>query len=488
MDDFKELLELPGTPQEQAWLEERLETLSVREKYVLAAVLMRTQPRDAEEAIDCLNSLEDYDVCPAGSYKELGRFSLKRLKVPEDVLPHVDLEELGHFFEDQHPGLFIGNCYVAYPKQSSPPIRQENGAPLLWDDSWSVKLKLASPAVPEGVWLRLPDYALDTDYGVGEFAMVLHQLEVNSLDDCTLLDAQCILPEAGDLTEQYRSVSELARDGNNLGHIMDEQGQGEPHWLEKFAAALEYEDCRTLRFALDISQNMHCYEWISSEGLADFAANHLRDEGVPEELIQSGIIDLDDYAEDLLETSGYMEASGETGYLIRNGREFIRDFTAPPQQDVLKALPGLEELFDQATPEEAASARAAISKALEGRGADGVRQLDAAMSYEDCANLEEAVEIAAHLDCYDFMEIDRCQEQARQELLDKGLSDRIISLCFNLDTYTAIHHEFEDLYTAHDAGLYVHKSDPSFQLDYWRERTGGTKQPKAEELPHMTMQ
>lgn len=68
MDDFKELLELPGAPQEQAWLEERLETLSVREKYVLAAVLMRTQPRDAEEAIDCLNSLEDYDICPAGSY------------------------------------------------------------------------------------------------------------------------------------------------------------------------------------------------------------------------------------------------------------------------------------------------------------------------------------------------------------------------------------------------------------------------------------
>ena len=329
MDNFKELPTLPGPAQYQAYVKERLETLSVREGYILAAVLQRAPPRDAEEAVDCLNSLEDYDVCPAGSYEELGRFSLRRIKVPEDVLPYVDLDELGRQYEDKHPGLFIGHCYVAYPKQPSPPIRQENGAPLLWDDSWSVKLKLASPAVPEGVWLRLPDYTLDTDYDAGELALVLHELKAGSLDDCTLLEAQCILPEAGDLTAQYSSVSELARDGNNLGHVMDEQGQGEPHWLEKFAAALEYENCRTLKFALDISQNMHCYEWVSGEELADFAANHLRSCGVPEELIQSGAINFDDYAEDLLETSGYMQTGGETGYVIRNNREFIHEYTTP---------------------------------------------------------------------------------------------------------------------------------------------------------------
>ena len=335
MYDFKDLSTLPGPAQYQAYVKERLETLSVREGYILAAVLQRAPPRDAEEAVDCLNSLEDYDVFLAGSYEELGRFSLQRIKVPEDVLPYVDLDELGRQYEDKHPGLFIGHCYVPCPKQPSPPIRQENGAPLLWDASWSVKLKLASPAVPEGVWLRLPDYALDTDYGIGEIDLVLHELRVKSLDDCTLLEARCILPEVGDLTAQYSSVSELVRDGNNLGHIMDEQGQGEPHWQEKFAAALEYEDCRTLKFALDISQNMHCYEWVSGEELADFAANHLRSCGVPEELIQSGTINFDDYAENLLETSGYMLTGGESGYITRNSREFIREYTAEPEQSGL---------------------------------------------------------------------------------------------------------------------------------------------------------
>lgn len=328
MYDFKDLPALPGLAYYQAWVKERLETLSVREGYILAAVLQGAPPLDVEGAVYCLDSLKDCDICPAGSYEELGKYYFQRLKAPEDVLSYADLDQLGRQYEGKHPGLFIDHCYVVYPKQLIP---RESWYPQLWDEGWSVKLKLASSAVPDGVWLRLPDYALGSEYGVGEIDLVLHELKVGSLDDCTLLESQCILPEIYDLMAQYNDVNELVRDGNNLGHIMDEQGQGEPHWLEKFAAALEYESCHTLKFALDISQNMHCYEWVSGEELADFAARHLRDEGVPEDLIQSGAINFDDYAEDLLETSGYMLTSGETGYISRNSREFIREYTAPEQ-------------------------------------------------------------------------------------------------------------------------------------------------------------
>ena len=325
MDDFKDLLSLSGPSQYQEYLKERLETLSVRESYVLSAALMRAPPRDAEEAVDCLNSLAHYEVCPAGNYEELGQLYLQQLKAPEDVLPYADLDQLGQMYEDKHSGLFIGSCYVAYPKQPGPPIRQENGIPMLWDSDWSVKLKLASPAVPVGVWLRLPDYDGQTPEKSTEVTLALEALRVKSLEDCTLLEARCILPEAGDLMEQYDSVTD------NLGFILDEQGQGEPHWREKFAAALGYEGCHTLKFALDISQNLSCYEWVPRDGLKEFAAKNLRSYGVSEELIQSGNIHLKDYAEDLLETSGYMEASGETGYLIRNSREFVREYTAPEQ-------------------------------------------------------------------------------------------------------------------------------------------------------------
>ena len=328
MGEFDHLLELPGTPQERAWLEERLETLSVREGYVRAADSMRHPPETAAEVINSIQNLSGCEIHPAGSYEELGRFSLGQAsKLPEEVLPYVDFDHIGQQFENDHPGLFIGSCYVEYPKEPPEPAYRGEGTPLPEDSDWSVKLRLASPAVPEGVWLRLPDYDGQTPEKSTEVTLALEALRVKSLEDCTLLEARCILPEVGELMEQYGSITELVRDGDNLGFILDELGWDGP----KFAAALEYEGCHTLKLALDISQNLHCYEWVPHDNLKEFAADKLRSLGVPETLIQSGNINLVDYAEDLLDTSGYMEASGETGYLIRNSREFVREYTTPEQ-------------------------------------------------------------------------------------------------------------------------------------------------------------
>ena len=301
MGEFDHLLDLPGTPQERAWLEERLETLSVREGYVLAADSMRHPPETAAEVINSIQNLSGCEIHPAGSYEELGRFSLGQAsKLPEEVLPYVDFDHIGQQFENDHPGLFIGSCYVEYPKEPPEPAYRGEGTPLPEDSDWSVKLRLASPAVPEGVWLRLPDYDGQTPEKSTEVTLALEALRVKSLEDCTLLEARCILPEAGDLMEQYDSVMELVRDGDNLGFILDEQGQGEPHWREKFAAALEYEGCHTLKLALGTPQDV---PWCDSAPRAG------RQEAA----------------------TGYMEASGETGYLIRNSREFVREYTAPEQ-------------------------------------------------------------------------------------------------------------------------------------------------------------
>lgn len=332
-NDFGYLLELPGAPDEQTYIKERLETLSIREGYALTAAATRHPPADISEAADLLHSLDDFDICfPAGSYKELGAFSLRQGgKILEDILPYVNLDQLGRQFEDKHPGLFVRSCYVRYPTCSPPPALRENKLPLLWDSDWSVKLKLASPAVPEGVWLRLPGHDGKMVEESDEVVLALDELKAASLEDCTLLEARCILPEAGDLMTQYSSVTDLVRDGDNLGYVMDEQGQGEPHWMEKFAAALEYEDCRTLKFALDISQNLRCYEWIGREELDNFAVNHLWIEGVSEDVILSGCIDLEAYGKHLMKEFCYTQVSGERGYIRRNAQEFIYKYTIPSE-------------------------------------------------------------------------------------------------------------------------------------------------------------
>ncbi len=126
-NDFDHLLELPGAPEEREWIKERLETLSVRESYVLAAAAMRHPPEDTSETVDCLHTLDDYEICfPTGSYEELGAFYLRQNShIPKDALPYVDLERLGQAYGDEHPGLFVGQCYVAYPAQPSVPSCQE---------------------------------------------------------------------------------------------------------------------------------------------------------------------------------------------------------------------------------------------------------------------------------------------------------------------------------------------------------------------------
>ena len=218
---------------------------------------------------------------------------------------------------------------MEYPEHPSAPRYTGQGL-IPEDDGWSMKVKLASSAVPEGVWLRLPDYSAMTDRP-DEVALALDELKTRSLENCMLLDVRCSLPELGNLMEQYDSALELVNDGSDLGYVLDEQGQGMPHFMERFAAALEFEHCRDLRLALDISQNLHCYEWVPRDGLKDFGRRKLLETGVSEELLDSGCIDLESYGEDLLEEAGYVLTADESAYITRNNLEFLRDWSAPEE-------------------------------------------------------------------------------------------------------------------------------------------------------------
>lgn len=324
MENFDRLTTLPGTAQEQAWLKERLETLSVREGYALTAALTQFPPASMDDAIDRCLSLEEYEFCRAENYEQLGELCLMGHELPEMLKPHVDFRRLGEQYEAEHPGLFAGNYYVVYPLKK-PEQSREQGASLPADTDWSVKLKLASPSCPEGVWMRLPDYVYT------EEPTALEKLGVKKLNECTLLEARFILPEAGNLMEQYKDIEELSRDGDNLGIILDEQGQGMTNFMERLSAALEYEDCRTLRFALDISQNLQCYEWLPCDGMEAFAEKHLRSCGLPDEIIKSDCVDLKSYAGELLDQAGYVLTRDESAYVTRNSREFTYEFSDPPQ-------------------------------------------------------------------------------------------------------------------------------------------------------------
>lgn len=310
-----ELLSLPGTAAEKEWLAEHLEVLSVKEGIVLSAAMAREPPQDMAEAVNCLLSLDDYEVRGhVGNYAGLGERFLFEKCVPQDQQAYFDLTALGQLYEDQHPGLFIKNCYVEYP--GNRPLVCYDGRNLPESDvgDWSVRLKLASEAVPEGVWLRLPDHNELNEDGPGEFRLALDELRVKTIQDCTLLDARCILPCVQDLASQYENLADLIYDGQELGILMAE---GKSWFPEQFAAALEFENCRRLDDAVNIAGNLGSYDIISRDKFLDKVTDELSGQTWAKggDAVK-GCFDYAAYASALAKQRGY-QVTGDEGYYIR---------------------------------------------------------------------------------------------------------------------------------------------------------------------------
>lgn len=332
MIPYEKLLDLPGMPEEKDWLQKHLETLTVREYMTLSVAQLKQPAKTMMDAVEQICSLSDFTVCPAESYEELGTFYLeKETCLPGESYRFADLDKLGRWYEEAHPGVFWGSFYIAYP--SNGPLYYYNGDALPEDD-WSVKLKLSSPSVPDGEWLRLPDYEeLDT-IRQGEISITLKTLGVEDLRECTLLEARCILPGIVIEKERYRDMNDLVQMGQDLGFVLDEQGQGKPHFMERLLAALEYEKCHRLEDALDISRNPDCYDFHAPDGLEKIGVELLTKCGVQKEALESGAFDPKTLAHYYLLEDGFI-STRDGSYICRNEKPFLREFSeAPPEMNM----------------------------------------------------------------------------------------------------------------------------------------------------------
>lgn len=344
---------------ERQWLLDRLETLSVKEENQMAAAIisrgqlkalsektgeerelavLKMDPNTARDAVNLLLALADYEViCPAGSYEQLGEYYLRYEAGQPDLIPYANLEQIGWNYEDSHLGIFVGDCFVVLPRQEPRQIYDGTNMDSLLETDWSLRLKLASPAVPEGVWLCLPDSSIDEEGRMDEIRLALRELKVQTVQACSLLDVRCSLPELSVGLDEYQDLADLIYDGNDLGYVLQEQGQGERYFLEKFRAALEYEHCHDLKLALDIASNLNCYDYCPATETEQFGEEVLQKQGaaVFRDPVLQGSIDLKVYGEAQLEQQGYLLNTAETGYIRRNEQEFHHERTEPqPEFDM----------------------------------------------------------------------------------------------------------------------------------------------------------
>jgi hypothetical protein len=157
---------------------------------------------------------------------------------------------------------------------------------------------------------------------------------VTRIDECALFEVKCVFPQLGNLIHEYDSVADLIYDGQNLGFVLDEHGQGMRNFTELYQAALDYEGCDTLSEALDIAENLNRYELVPLSGLKDYAMEELNKRGVKLSDVAASAFDFDGYAAELMEQKGFLFSENEQAYIGKIG--------AIPRHDrTMDVLPGM---------------------------------------------------------------------------------------------------------------------------------------------------
>ena len=321
---------LEGTEEEKVYLDKRFTEMSVREQYILEGAIRIVEVKNASDLINLTEQLSNFDFhYKATDNKSLGEYVARHKEcASNEILPFIKTEQLGSEYHEDFNGVFTDNGYV-YQRNTLKQIYDGLNLDKMTGDDWTVKIKVGNKDYPEGVWVNLPDYefsSLEPD----EMTIALDALGSNKWSRCALLDAKCIFPNIKELSEQYDSIEELISDGNNFGYACDEQGQGRAFFIEHLESAMELEGCTRLDFALDISQNLNCYDFAPKEDkLEGYGRILARKNGIVEpDTILGDNFDYTLYAKAEIENKGLEPC--KNGFIKSNGEEFHYEFSKDP--------------------------------------------------------------------------------------------------------------------------------------------------------------
>lgn len=112
---------LPCTSQAEVnLLSDRMAEMTEQDETILSAMIEQHNPRTAERVLKLMDDMKNCEVLVGvGSYKALGEYCLaQENNVPRELCEYLDLEALGKHYQEEYPGVFIGNDYVQFPQMS----------------------------------------------------------------------------------------------------------------------------------------------------------------------------------------------------------------------------------------------------------------------------------------------------------------------------------------------------------------------------------
>lgn len=323
---------------EHDWLEQRFENMTAKEEMLFQGAMQLEQPKTVQETAQILQGLDHYQLLyGADDDISLGRFVMKHIHIPTSAARgYLDPETVGAAYRETRVGTFVEGHYVERTAPNHPLPEVDPNLSMPTSGDYTIRIKLISRSNTEGVWIGFPDSGeyMDTAHP-DELLLGLDDLDAETLDQCMAVDVDCALPQITDVLNQYDSAGELVRHAIDFGYVWAEQGQGEPHWLEKWQAVMELEDCHRLDLALDLSQNLHCYEFIPrGVDLAQYGMELAKKENI---LAQDPLLNqcFDSVAYAQHHMAKYGLSATDHGYVAWN-REVIYEYSQPEQGPEMK--------------------------------------------------------------------------------------------------------------------------------------------------------
>jgi hypothetical protein len=320
---------------EHDWLEQRFENMTAKEERLFRGAMQIESPDNIQATIRILQGLDHYQLLyGADDDISLGHFVMEHIHSPTPAARgYLAPETVGAAYREKSLGSFVEGHYVERIAPNRPLPEIDPTLPLLTSGDYVIRIKLISRSNTEGVWIGFPDTGeyMDATHP-DELLLGLDVLNAETLEHCIAVDVDCVLPQLTDLLAQYDTAGELVRHAIDFGYVWAEQGQGDPHWLEKWQSVMELEDCHRLDLALDLAQNLHCYEFLPrGVDLSQYGMELAKKENIlTQDSLLNQCFDSVAYAQHHMAKYG-LSVTGH-GYVAWNGREVIYEYSQPEQE------------------------------------------------------------------------------------------------------------------------------------------------------------
>lgn len=309
-----------ATLEELNFLAQRMSQMDPQEQLAFEALIqLETNGLVMQKLINFTHNIYDVMLAPAYDDEMLAEFYFDNdffeelIGIPETVEQFIDYAKVGQYIRENENGLYTGGYYAVHHKDDIQAVYDGftlPDAPV--EEDYIFELLLAKDMAADnnqGVRLTLP-------INQAKIEEALQELQVNSLDECTIFRIGSTIPQLDEVFSCSEDIDKL----NLLAErILELEAEGK---LVPYKAALEFEDCGQVDFAWALSHNLHCY---------DFDYNLLR----PEEYMHrsflkatglsprdkiSDYIDFKRYCDDQLCTEKF--AMTDYGFIMRNGQTF----------------------------------------------------------------------------------------------------------------------------------------------------------------------